>query len=86
MKPSEKYLAILNSGDFYADDSQRYAIDQLDELQAALINQPIGTNNWWQRLTAGSTTSTTPSGLYFWGGVGRGKTFLMDIFYQCLPF
>jgi cell division protein ZapE len=86
MKPSEKYLAILNSGDFYADDSQRYALDQLDELQAALINQPIGTNNWWQRLTAGSTTSTTPSGLYFWGGVGRGKTFLMDIFYQCLPF
>jgi cell division protein ZapE len=86
MKPSDRYQEILNSSEFYADDSQRHAIDQLDELQAALISQPLETNNWWQRLTAGNTTPITPSGLYFWGGVGRGKTFLMDVFYQCLPF
>lgn len=86
MKPSEKYQEILNSSEFYADDSQRHAINQLDDLQAALINQPAEKGNWWQKLTAGNATATTPSGLYFWGGVGRGKTFLMDIFYQCLPF
>jgi cell division protein ZapE len=86
MKPSEKYQAFLNSGEFYADDSQRYAIGQLDELQAALIDQPIERHSWWRWLTGSSSTTNTPPGLYFWGGVGRGKTFLMDIFYQCLPF
>lgn len=86
MKPSDRYQEILNSSEFYADDSQRHAIDKLDKLQAALINQPSETNSWWQGLITGSTTKSTASGLYFWGGVGRGKTFLMDIFYQCLPF
>jgi cell division protein ZapE len=27
-----------------------------------------------------------PQGLYFWGGIGRGKSFLMDVFYDCVPY
>ena len=86
MKPSDKYQEILTSGEFHPDDSQRHAIEQLDQLQAALIGRTAQTFSWWQRLTATNPPATAPSGLYFWGGVGRGKTFLMDIFYQCLPF
>jgi cell division protein ZapE len=86
MKPSDKYQSILNSGEFHSDDSQRHAIEQLDELQALLISRTVQKNRWWQRLVRTRTTATAPLGLYFWGGVGRGKTFLMDIFYQCLPF
>ncbi len=86
MKPSDKYQSILNSGEFHSDDSQRHAIEQLDELQALLISRTVQKNRWWQKLVRTRTTATAPLGLYFWGGVGRGKTFLMDIFYQCLPF
>jgi len=86
MKPSDKYQEILNSGDFHPDDSQRHAVEQLDELQALLINKTPKTKHWWQSLTVARTAVALPSGLYFWGGVGRGKTFLMDIFYHCLPF
>lgn len=85
MKPSEKYQQILKANEFYADESQRHAIGLLDELQATLINQSEQSGQWWQKLTAGGSNAAPPSGLYFWGGVGRGKTFLMDIFYQCLP-
>jgi cell division protein ZapE len=29
---------------------------------------------------------TSPKGVYMWGGVGRGKTWLMDQFYESVPF
>ncbi len=44
----------------------------------------------WQRLSrrlrGGGGMVTPVPGLYMWGGVGRGKTYLMDLFYDCLPF
>lgn len=86
MKPSEKYQEILNSGDFHADESQKHAIALLDGLQVLLTGQPAQVSNWWQKITGSRASNDKVSGLYFWGGVGRGKTFLMDIFYQCLPF
>ena len=85
MKPSEKYQEILNASEFKADASQQKAIELLDKLQAALTSNDVKPLNWWQKLTVDSAEVAQPAGLYFWGGVGRGKTFLMDIFYQCLP-
>ena len=86
MKPSEKYQQILSSDGFYADDSQKTAITLLDELQALLIDQRKSYPRWWRKMTASRVSTDKICGLYFWGGVGRGKTFLMDIFYQCLPY
>jgi cell division protein ZapE len=54
------------------DPSQRQAITALD----ALFEQ-LGQQN--------TKSPATIKGLYLWGDVGRGKTFLMDLFYDCLP-
>jgi cell division protein ZapE len=84
--PSIRYEADLAGGDFVDDPAQRAAVEALDALQAALQDQPppaTGLRGWWQRRR-GAAPAAVP-GLYLWGGVGRGKTYLMDTFYECLP-
>ena len=86
MKPSQKYREIIQESGFLIDPAQQYAITLLDSLQDRLLKKqnqrPL---SWWHKLLAGNESVISVTGIYFWGGVGRGKTFLMDIFYQCLP-
>jgi cell division protein ZapE len=42
-------------------------------------------DSWFSRLLARRRVVEAPRGLYLWGGVGRGKSFLMDGFYECAP-
>jgi len=85
MKPSDRYQEILQQPDFVADSAQENAIELLDGLHNQLQQQDKKPqSNWWQRMLSSNQTGASIKGLYFWGGVGRGKTFLMDIFYQSL--
>ena len=82
MKPSEKYQALLQQPEFTADPAQRDAIARLDELFQAIVDtRPSGL---LQRLFSSDSKWPAQTGIYFWGGVGRGKTLLMDLFYQAL--
>jgi cell division protein ZapE len=86
MKPSEKYLGIMRQSGFVTDAAQQRSIDLLDGLHRRLLHsRPRLPGSWWRRLIANKQSSESMQGLYFWGGVGRGKTLLMDIFYQTLP-
>ena len=86
MKPSQKYQEIMQESGFVSDSAQQHAIVLLDKLQDRLMMTPTPQPlSWWQKFLTGNKSVKPVTGMYFWGGVGRGKTFLMDIFYQCLP-
>ena len=61
---------------------------ELDRLYHDLVDRYENRPRSFLALFSGvSKAQRVPCrGLYFWGGVGRGKTYLVDTFYECLPF
>ena len=84
--PLEAYLALVRSGQFSADPEQRKAVDALDRLWHQIQSERQGAQGI-QRLFRRITPShqNKVQGIYLWGGVGRGKTWLMDLFFESLP-
>jgi cell division protein ZapE len=68
-----------------ADAAQLIAVAKLDELRIRLM-QPPPRSGLLTGLLGRKKTRRLERGLYFWGGVGRGKTYLMDLFFHSLPF
>ncbi len=66
------------------DSAQQEAIDKLAQLERKLLTQPSGGKSPWWKFTRSTKGANSPRGLYLWGGVGRGKTMLMDRFYEQL--
>ncbi|MDO3388334.1 cell division protein ZapE [Gilvimarinus sp. SDUM040013] len=84
LSPIERYQRDLQTDGFQHDPAQEQAVGELQGLYERL-KQPVVRPGWWARLT-GERWLEPVRGLYFWGGVGRGKTYLMDNFYESLPF
>ncbi len=79
---------VLERG-FSPDPVQRAVVRQLDELRSRLIAAREADSSLLRRWLGaiGTRPASEPvRGLYLWGGVGRGKTWLMDLFCQSLPF
>ncbi len=86
LSPIERYQTNLEQPGFLPDPVQAAIVDKLDDLYQRL-NQPAKSRSGIQRwLPWGKVEQVPEQGLYIWGGVGRGKTYLMDLFYESLPF
>jgi cell division protein ZapE len=80
-----KYQSDLATGEYSEDPQQLKAIDLLDELSQRLIKD-ISHQTVVTKLASLFFKKKEPvKGIYFWGGVGRGKTYLMDMFFDLLP-
>lgn len=80
MSVSQAYAKMVSDGHINFDTEQGALADRFDALGAQLksTKPKTGLSAWFQPKTKPT------QGLYIWGGVGRGKSFLMDLFYAQL--
>ena len=76
----DRYEALVTAGELRPDPEQRHAAERLTKLQSELEQAPSSglIGKFFGKKPR------TPRGLYLWGGVGRGKSMLMDLFHECL--
>ena len=80
---STRYAELVAAGELRADPEQAAAAQRLDRLQQELEGQQPTTQGLLGRLI-NRRKQTQPRGVYMWGGVGRGKSMLMDLFHDSL--
>lgn len=80
--PLAAYQRLLDNGMLRPDTAQERAAQRLQTLSEELpaYAEQMGKEGWLARLKR--RRLPTPGGLYLWGGVGRGKTMMMDLFYD----
>lgn len=91
--PTSRYQQALNDGSHQPDNVQLEAVNRLETIFRALTTparpapQESGLMARFGKLLGKreSPINAPVRGLYMWGGVGRGKTWLMDLFYHSLP-
>ncbi|MEJ7925239.1 cell division protein ZapE [Sphingobium sp. AN641] len=75
----DRYRALVTAGELRADPDQEAGARRLDGLQRELEAAPPRGSTLWKMLRK---PPEAPRGIYMWGGVGRGKSMLMDLFFD----
>lgn len=81
------YRERKSAGELQPDPMQELAVEKLQSLHYALdhYEPQSGMQGWKARLGLARRTETPPQGLYIYGPVGRGKSMLMDLFFDSAP-
>lgn len=81
--PSQRYRDGVTAGQWQDDPAQRAVLPELDRIQQALLQADEPPDGWLARWR--KPKPQLVPGLYLWGHVGRGKTFLTELLLQSLP-
>jgi len=84
MSLTEQYQKALQQPDMKHDAAQQQAVEKLEALSRALCQTPESPlRQWLKKRSPFARHAPKPiPGLYLWGGVGRGKTWLMNLFFE----
>lgn len=91
LTPAQLYARALDSDEVLADPAQQRVVELLQARYVHLVQNPPqrpgATSRLLSKLGLGGAAKAGKStrGLYLWGGVGRGKTMMMDMFCSALP-
>ncbi len=77
----EYYEKLRAAGELKPDAEQSRAAEQLDWL-AGRLAKPAQSQGWFNNLFGKTEQAYVIKGIYLWGKVGRGKSMLMDLFYE----
>jgi cell division protein ZapE len=80
----DAYEALLKTRGYQSDPAQRAAAQRLQGLYTELVGFKAARQG--SRIKQFLNKPKMPRSVYFWGGVGRGKSFLMDCFYDSVPY
>lgn len=84
MTPLDLYTQQISENKIHADDDQKRAVNHMQTVYENLVNapaqwQPFGKYHRWSYMP-----NKRPNGFYFFGTVGRGKSMLMNLFFDCI--
>ena len=82
MSVVERYAGQLAARGYHEDPAQRAAVERLQRMHDEWVAFKARRSSRLRKLLS---RPPVPRGVWMWGGVGRGKSFLMDVFYESAP-